>query len=76
MNTETLPRKRVEGEYKNSMDITGLSMSEKFITSKCLSKMQLVFECFIKSVGELISLGKGSLGCERTAFQCYTITFT
>lgn len=44
MNTETLPRKRVEGEYKNSMDITGLSMSEKFITSKYLSKMQLVFE--------------------------------
>lgn len=43
-HSETLPRKRAEREHKNSKDITGLSMSEKFITSKCLNKTQLVLE--------------------------------
>ena len=42
-HSETLPRKRDEGEHKNSKDITGLTTS-KFITSKCLNKMQLVLE--------------------------------
>lgn len=43
-HSETLPRKGAEREHKNSKDITGLSMSEKFITSKCLKKTQLVLE--------------------------------
>lgn len=43
-HSETLPRKGAEREHKNSKHITGLSMSEKFITSKCLNKRQLVLE--------------------------------
>lgn len=43
-HSETLPGKGAEREHKNSKDIAGLSMSEKFITSKCLKKTQLVLE--------------------------------
>lgn len=39
-HSETLSRKGTEREHKNPKDITGLSMSEKFITSKCLKKTQ------------------------------------
>lgn len=42
--SEALPRNGEEREHKNSKDITGLSMSEQFIISKCLNKMQLVLE--------------------------------
>jgi hypothetical protein len=43
-HSEALSGKGAEKEHKNSKDISGLSMSEKFITSKCLNKMQLVLE--------------------------------
>lgn len=43
-HSETLLGKGAEREFKNSKDITRISMSEKFITSKCLNKMQLVLE--------------------------------
>lgn len=42
--SETPPGKGAEREHKNPKDITGLSMSEKFITTKCLNKIQLVLE--------------------------------
>lgn len=37
-HSEALPGKGAEREHKNLKDITGLSMSEKFITSKRLNK--------------------------------------
>lgn len=43
-HSDALSWKGALREHKNSKDITGLSMSEKFITSKCLSQMQLVLE--------------------------------